>query len=154
MNAPTVIVTACNPSEDWDRTSALFDQSLALANKLSECGLPLLMVTDQGNPERPRLMPECATLHRTRLESLNVLDRHVEALVEGVLLSSRSAGWIWVPSDTPMLSPMTVLAVANALNSCPLAHAEHARQGGIPLGVGSEFYSELIQLGGYRRPVE
>jgi hypothetical protein len=149
MNAPTIIVTACVAADVRDEAWPLFDRSLALAQTLGACGLPILVVTDQ-EPTALGALPAGPVLHHLSPAAMHVLDRHIEALIEGVLLTSRSPGWIWVPADTPMLSPKTVLAVANALRASPLVHAEHAQQEGIPLGVGSEFFSELIQLTGHR----
>jgi len=40
--------------------------------------------------------------------------------------------------------------VAEGLKSNPLVHAEHAQQIGIPLGVGAELFSELVQLSSHR----
>lgn len=149
MNTPTVIVTDCVSADVFDEAWPQPDRSLALAQTLRTCGLPILVVTDQA-PTTLGASPGGLALHHLRLQAMHVLDRHIEALIEGVLLTSRSPGWIWVPADTPMLSPITVLAVANALRVSPLVHAEHAQQEGIPLGVSPEFFSELIQLNGYR----
>jgi len=150
MNAPTVIVTACSPLDGRGGASAWLDRSLALAEELRDCGLPILLLTDQATSTDGSHDLASPMLHSLQLASRHPLDRHVEALIEGVLLSARAPGWIWVPSDTPILSPKSVLAVAMALSACQLVHAEHAQQGGIPLGIGAEYYSELMQLSGHR----
>lgn len=139
---PTVIITSCQNS-----ANPLID----IGGVDSACGLQIVLVTNDqaARPSQAWIEPQ-TTLHRVSLGCLNPLDQHVEALIEGVMLSATSRGWIWVPSDTPMMRWATVMAVAEGLKSNPLVHAEHGQEAGIPLGVGAELFSELLKLSSHR----
>jgi CTP:molybdopterin cytidylyltransferase MocA len=148
--SPTVIITSCRDNAGQPDAMTSFDLAWGLAQILTPCGLPIVLVTDGALRATTAASVGQTTVHQARLHTLHPLDRHIEALVEGVLLSAHAPGWIWLPSDTPMMRPLTVSTVAQSLASNPLVHAEHIQQAGIPLGVGAELYSELIQLGGHR----
>lgn len=147
---PTIIVTSCHHRAGQGEVVGKLDRSWELARALTACRLPVVLVTSET-----RLQP--ATLGHgqhfnvcvVRPHAVRSLDQHIEALIEGVLLSARSAGWVWVPADTPMLRHETVMAVADKLGHASLTHAEHDQRAGIPLGIGPELYSELIHLNGY-----
>lgn len=147
---PTVIITSCRPGAEADPVMGVLDRSRELGRALALCNLPMVVVRSAG--EHPPALPHEAASHSVctfEPRSPNPLDQHTEALIEGVLLSARSPGWVWVPADTPMLRCATVCAVASELRHASLVHAEHAHSAGIPLGIGPELYSELIHLEGY-----
>lgn len=151
LASSTVIITSCEGNATpTPPPVATFDMAWELCRTLAPCGLPIVLVMDGAFEHANIHQSENTTLYPAKLNAAHPLDRHVEALIEGVLFSARSSGWIWIPCDTPMMRCATVLAVAEVLRSHPLVHAEHAQQAGIPLGIGTELYSELVQLNGHR----
>jgi CTP:molybdopterin cytidylyltransferase MocA len=151
LSSSTVIITACEGyATPMTPPVATFDMARELCRTLLPCGLSIVLVMDGASEHANTQHSENTTFYPVELNAVHPLDRHVEALVEGVLFSARSPGWIWIPFDTPMMRWATVQAVAEVLQSHPLVHAEHAQQAGIPLGIGAELYSEVVQLNGHR----
>jgi len=147
---PTVIITSGSNSAGRDGTVTMLEQARELARSLAACNMPIVLVTNEPGLH-PAALSNDASLSVCVIHphARSPLDQHIEALIEGVLFSARSPGWVWVPADTPMLRCDTVSAVADKLGNASLTHAEHDQRAGVPLGIGAELYSEVIHLCGY-----
>lgn len=147
---PTLLITSCRQEFRSDGVACTADHIWALVGSLRACRLPMVVVAAQAGEQGWPMDPHApVSVCRFQSPASDPLDSHVEALIEGVLFSARSPGWVWIPADMPLLDHATVAAVAAALRTASLTHAEHAQRAGVPLGVGQELYSELIHLGGY-----
>jgi len=71
-----------------------------------------------------------------------------DSIAAGVAARSGAAGWLMLPADMPMVQPLTLLAVANALSHHAVAYAQLRGQRGHPVGFGAELFSELMRLSG------
>jgi molybdenum cofactor cytidylyltransferase len=71
-----------------------------------------------------------------------------DSIAAGVAARADAPGWLLLPGDMPRVKPATIAAVARALESHPLAYAQHHGRRGHPVGFAAELYSELIALTG------
>lgn len=70
------------------------------------------------------------------------------SIAAGVAARPHAGGWLILPGDMPLVRPETILAVAEALRTHPVAYAQHRGKRGHPVAFDSELYSELIGLDG------
>jgi len=70
------------------------------------------------------------------------------SIAAGVSASGDADGWLIVPADMPLLQASSILAVAQALESFPVAYAQHRGRQGHPVGFSAELFSELVDLHG------
>lgn len=161
MNAPpTVIILAAGlgsrytgaghkleqllPDEQGDAAAVL---SLTLRNAIAS-RMPVLVVTTS----------ELAPLAHEDLAARDVIvvpsaapmrGRGMgDSIAAGVAARSDASGWLLLPADMPRVKPSTLRAVAGALESHPVAFAQHQGRRGHPVGFSGEMYSELIGLTG------
>jgi molybdenum cofactor cytidylyltransferase len=66
----------------------------------------------------------------------------------GVAARPDAGGWLILPGDMPRVQPLTLQAVARALEHHAVAYAQHKGRRGHPVGFSPELYSELIALSG------
>ena len=70
------------------------------------------------------------------------------SIAAGVAARPHAPGWLVMPGDMPLVRPDTMLAVAAALLTHPVAYAQHRGKRGHPVAFDAELYSELISLDG------
>lgn len=71
-----------------------------------------------------------------------------DSIAAGVVSRADASGWVVLPADMPRVRPGTLSAVAQALQSHPIAYAQYKGRRGHPVGFDAELYSELIALTG------
>ncbi|MBV8502871.1 MAG: nucleotidyltransferase family protein [Paucibacter sp.] len=70
------------------------------------------------------------------------------SIAAGVGAAGDANGWLIVPGDMPLMQPSSILAVAEAIKTYPVAYAQHRGRRGHPVGFSAELYSELLGLHG------
>lgn len=70
------------------------------------------------------------------------------SIANGVCARSEAPGWLILPADMPLVTPETLVAVAQALEHHPVAYAQHRGRRGHPVAFAAELYSELATLSG------
>jgi molybdenum cofactor cytidylyltransferase len=70
------------------------------------------------------------------------------SIAAGVGARPDAPGWVLLPADMPLVQPLTIAAVAQALEHHPIAYAQYQGRRGHPVGFGAELYSELVTLTG------
>jgi molybdenum cofactor cytidylyltransferase len=71
------------------------------------------------------------------------------SLVCGIAASREADGWVIALADMPFLQPATIEAVASRVaNSGRIALPAYRGERGHPVGFGSRYRDELLQLGG------
>jgi molybdenum cofactor cytidylyltransferase len=71
-----------------------------------------------------------------------------DSIAAAVRVTRESPGWLILPGDLPLVTPASLLAVAQALQSAQVAVPRHGRRFGHPVGFGATRLEELLQLGG------
>ncbi len=66
----------------------------------------------------------------------------------GVAARPDAGGWLILPGDMPRVQPVTLQAVARALEHHAVAYAQYKGRRGHPVGFSPELYSELAELSG------
>jgi molybdenum cofactor cytidylyltransferase len=147
---PTVILfspPASDGAEHGASTAAVLPQwsNLALTlQALANTGLHVVLAADTGTLQH-------AALH-ARLSNVTVLAKHggwrsiAEIVSTAALASSQADGWLILPLGLTMLRHQTLLEVAQAIHTHPIAYPLFKARKGHPLGVGRELFSELIRL--------
>jgi CTP:molybdopterin cytidylyltransferase MocA len=153
VNLPTLIILAdCAPGhaevapDASDRYAAQhFDPIDVTVRRAMDSGLPLRFVGPARLARRARAM-----LHETQVTELadeaqdgTGLARTISA---GVLASAQAPGWLLLPADMPMLRADTLSTLGLALRDHPLVFPTYRQQSGHPVGLSTEFFSELIRL--------
>ena len=69
-----------------------------------------------------------------------------KAIAAGVLSSTHAPGWLLWPAEVGLIEPDTLVQLAKAVQQYPMVFPEYRQQRGQPIGLSSEFYSELIRL--------
>lgn len=107
-------------------------------------GLPTLCLLPSGlaGPPPVDLPPSCLLMSA----ALNGASLDGAGIAQAVEATAQSAGWLLLPMHGVLPRATTVKAVADALRSHPMAVPSHGGRRGHPLGLGAEFYSELIRL--------
>ena len=111
-----------------------------------ETRLPLVVVTTAA------LAPSAARLVATR----DIVELSVDDLARGlgheiatgVSARADAQGWVVLPANMPLVRPLSMLAVAAALELHAVAYAQYRGRGGRLLGFAAELYSELMRLTG------
>ncbi|MEO8153501.1 MAG: nucleotidyltransferase family protein [Rhizobacter sp.] len=70
------------------------------------------------------------------------------SIAAGVAARSDASGWLILPADMPMVRASTLHAVAQELETHPIAFAQYRGRRGHPVGFAAELYSELVMLTG------
>jgi len=70
------------------------------------------------------------------------------SIAAGVAARPHAGGWLVLPGDMPLVTPATLVAVAQALGQHAVVYAQHKGRRGHPVGFGAELFSELVQLSG------
>ncbi len=152
---PTVIVLAAGRGRRFAGAQHKLAQTLGASTVLASTlnhviasGLPLIVVTTDA------LEPQAREWVAARdIVSLPQADSPHDpgmgrSIAAGVQARPQSAGWLVLPADMPLVRPDTLLRVASALSTHPIAFAQHRGQRGHPVGFSSELYSELSLLTG------
>jgi molybdenum cofactor cytidylyltransferase len=71
-----------------------------------------------------------------------------DSIAAGVAARGDAAGWLILPADMPRVKPATLRAIAQAIETHPIAYAQHRGRRGHPVGFAAEMYSELVALTG------
>lgn len=153
VTLPTLIILAdCAPGpsslahdELETETSLHFDPIDVTVRRAMDSGLPLRFVGPTLLARRARAM-----LHEAQVTELSEegpegtgLARTISA---GVLASAQAPGWLLLPADMPMLRADTLSILGLALREHPLVFPTYRQQSGHPVGLSTEFFSELIRL--------
>lgn len=159
MNAtvapPTIVVLAAGLGSRFAGAGHKLAQPLAAASVLAttlrnaiESRLPVVVVTTA----------ELAPIAQAQVAARDLLVVPAAApmrgrgmgdsIAAGVAARGDAAGWLILPADMPRVKPSTLRAVAQAIESHPIAYAQHHGRRGHPVGFAAELYSELISLSG------
>lgn len=110
----------------------------------AQVSLPTLCLLPPGLGAPPPVdLPASCMLLSANLDGTGLSGAGIAQAVEA---TAQSAGWLLLPMQGPLPRAATVKAVAEALRSHPMAAPSHGGRRGHPLGLGAEFYSELIRL--------
>ena len=110
----------------------------------TQVGLPTLCLLPPGLGAPPPIdLPPSCLLMSAPLDGSSLSGAGIAQAVEA---TAQSAGWLLLPMQGALPRAATVKAVAEALRSHPMAAPSHGGRRGHPLGLGAEFYSELIRL--------
>jgi molybdenum cofactor cytidylyltransferase len=132
------------PDDDGGHAALL---SLALRHALAS-GLPVIAVTT--SELAPLAQLEIAARDVVIVPSAaRVRGRGMgDSIAAGVVARPDAPGWLLLPADMPRVKPGTLRAVAAALETHPVAFAQHQGRRGHPVAFSAELYSELIGLTG------
>ena len=153
ITRPVVVVLAAGKGSRFAGTqhklAQPFGQSTVLGSALCSAlasGLPVVVVTIAA------LAAE-ATRHVASRDVIVVRDEEAargmgHSIAAGVLARPDAPGWLVLPGDMPLVSPATLLAVADAVAEHPVVYAQYHGRRGHPVGFGAELLSELRHLSG------
>lgn len=154
--APTVIVLAPAqqrrepPTSSGDASPWLFHGLLTQVARAIDSGLPVAVVAPSATLEAiQRARPQDSLIH-SPLETPVPEGGLAEALRVGVQTCATSPGWIMLPAQLPLLQADTLREIGAQLHFHAVAYASHQNQPGMPIGFGSELYSELIRVSSER----
>jgi molybdenum cofactor cytidylyltransferase len=135
-SVPTVVVLAAGGGTRFDGDGPKLGQRLGAASVLGHtlgavvsAGLPLVVVTVAALVDAARsvvasrdivLLPPVGSASR---EPLGV----GFSIAAGVGARPHVPGWLILPGDMPLVQPQTLRQVARALDTAPVAYAQHAR---------------------------
>jgi molybdenum cofactor cytidylyltransferase len=152
---PTIIVLAAGLGSRFAGDGPKLAQPLAAASVLAttlrnaiESRLPVVVVTTA----------ELAPIAQAQVAARDLLVVPAAApmrgrgmgdsIAAGVAARGHAGGWLVLPADMPRVRPSTLQAVAQAIETHPIAYAQHQGRRGHPVGFAAELYSELIALTG------
>ena len=144
---PTLIVLADMPAsalpDAGQRPISIVEQKLRIG---LESGLPVVLVAPSLIAEEAR-----AILPGNSIVELPTADpqrgpQQAKAIAAGVLSSTHAPGWLLWPTEVGLVEPETLVQLAKAVQQYPMVFPEYRQQRGQPIGLSSEFYSELIRL--------
>ena len=130
---PTVIVLASGRGERFRASGGATHKLDALL-----CGKPVLQHVLEA--VRASGMP----WHVERAEHATMGD----SITAAVRATRRAHGWLIMPGDMPLVTPGSLLAVAQALQGAPVAAPRHAGRRGHPVGFSAGLLDAMLQLGG------
>lgn len=149
MNSqPTLIVVAdmTPPSEEGGTSLSVLAQTLRIG---LETELPMVLVAPPEVAEFARAtlpgndIVELTDVNGTGRSRSDCLARAVAA---GVLASPHAPGWLIWPGDMADVMPQTLKELAQSVTRYPMVFPQYKQQRGHPVGLSSEFFSELIRL--------
>lgn len=149
MNSnPTLIVVAdmTPPSAEGGTSLSILAQTLRVG---LETELPMVLVAPPEAAAFARAtLPGNAIVElldgpNTHLSKQDVLAR---AVATAVLASPHAPGWLIWPGDMCDLMPHTLKEIAAGVGRYPMVFPQYRQQRGHPVGLSSEFFSELIRL--------
>lgn len=111
------------------------------------CNLPVLLsATSEFAESAKRTLPGNSII-ATNIQDLQISEPDINAILvaAGVAASPNSNGWIAAPLGTP-ISAETIQKIVRAMEFYPMVSTQYRQVIGFPLGLSSEFYSELTQL--------
>ncbi|MBT9594713.1 MAG: nucleotidyltransferase family protein [Vitreoscilla sp.] len=153
--APTIIVLGAGRGARYTGARHKLAESLGGASVLSHTvrhaiasGLPVLVVTT------PHFVDEVTGLVARR--DIVVLGEHTgvapggmgDSIAAGVAARPGAGGWLVLPADMPLVQPSTLVSVAGAIGTQPVAYAQYQGRRGHPVAFGAELFSELVRLSG------
>lgn len=108
--------------------------------------LPTVLVCDKtlSGHARSLLPGNCIVEHEPGV--MHPDDALLSTMEAGMLASSQSDGWLFLPASASMLKARTLQLVAQALGHNPIAYPRYQARRGVPMGFGRELFSELIHL--------
>lgn len=148
MNSlPTLIVLA-DPTAQYAAES---DAMAALAHTLRvglESSLPMVLVAPPPAAEYARtLLPSNDVVELTDSSGLfSRPDTLAKAVAAGVLASPHAPGWLLWPADMGEVQAETLRLIAHGVGHYPMVFPQYRQRRGHPVGLSSEFFSELIRL--------
>lgn len=148
MNSlPTLIVLA----DPTPRSSAEPEVMTALAHTLRiglESGLPMVLVAPTAAAEFARtLLPGNDVVELTDTNGHQPRnDLMARSVAAGVLASPHAPGWLLWPADMAEIQVDTLRVLAQGVGHYPMVFPQFLQRRGHPVGLSSEFFSELIRL--------
>lgn len=148
MNSlPTLIVLA----DPIPRSAAEPEVMTALAHTLRvglESGLPMVLVAPTPAAEFARtLLPGNDVVELTDVNGLEARnDLMARSVAAGVLASPHAPGWLLWPADMGDIQSDTLRLLAQGVSHHPMVFPQFHQRRGHPVGLSSEFFSELIRL--------
>ncbi len=148
MNSlPTLIVLA-DPTSHYEEGAGAM---IALAHTLRtglESGLPMVLVAPPAAAEYARtLLPSNDVVELTSPNGpLSRPDTLAKAVAAGVLASPHAPGWLLWPADMGEVQADTLRLIAHGVAHYPMVFPQFRQRRGHPVGLSSEFFSELIRL--------
>lgn len=112
---------------------------------IATAGLPVVLDGSWPGGEQA-VLNVAPSIKATIVPSQRTKGCAADFVASAVLLSAQAEGWLILPASMPMLRARTLLSIALALQSHPIAYPQYRAQRGHPLGVGKELFSELIRL--------
>lgn len=152
---PTVIVLAAGRGSRFRGAGHKLEQPIEGGNVLVgtlrhaiASHLPVVVVTTEAL--EPMVRPLVATrdvIVLPEVGSRGGLGMGV-SIAAGVSARPDVPGWLILPADMPLVQPASMVAVAKALETHPVAYAQYKGRRGHPVGFNAELYSELVALSG------
>lgn len=149
MNSlPTLIVLA-DPTPQYAEAP---EAMTALAHTLRtglESGLPIVLVAPPAAAEFARAHLPGNDVVELAAPSDNLLSRPdtlAKAVAAGVLASPHAPGWLLWPADMGEVRADTLRLIAQGVGHYPMVYPQYCQRRGHPVGLSSEFFSELIRL--------
>lgn len=144
---PTLIVLADMPAsaqpDSGQRPLSEVQHKLRIG---LESGLPLVLVAPPAIAEKARaILPGNSVVELPTTEPPRG-PQQARAIAAGVLSSTHAPGWLLWPAELGLIEPDTLVQLAKAVQQYPMVVPEYRQQRGQPVGLSSEFYSELIRL--------
>lgn len=149
MNSnPTLIVVAdmTPPSAEGGTALSILAQTLRVG---LEAELPMVLVAPTDAAEFARaILPGNAIIELVDGQDgpSHKQDTLAKAVAAGVLASPHARGWLIWPGDMCDVMPDTLKKVASGVGRYPMVFPQYRQQRGHPVGLSSEFFSELIRL--------
>ena len=150
---PAIVVLAAGSSRRVVGATNRLEQPLAAGSVFEttlrhviETRLPLVVVTTATlAPAAGRLV---ATRDIIELGAEELAQGIGHAIATGVSARAEAQGWVLLPAGMALVRPLSMLAVAAALELHAVAFAQYRGRDGRPVGFAAELFSELIRLRG------
>ena len=149
---PTLIVLA----DPTPQRVAERDAVMALEHTIHvglASGLPMVLVA-------PSAVAEYARTFLPSNDVVEMTDNHIDprsaphalakAVAAGVMASPHAPGWLLWPADMGDLRSETLRTIAQGVCHYPMVFPQYRQRRGYPVGLSSEFFSELIRLNSER----
>jgi molybdenum cofactor cytidylyltransferase len=136
---PTVIVLAAGRSERFRAASGGFDKLLAPLHGRAVRDWVLAAVQNSGLPWH--------VVERSHTAHLN-LPGMGDSIACGVAATAQAQGWLVLPADLPLIQPVTLLQVAQALQTHAVVVPTWQGERGHPVGFAASCRDALLALTG------
>lgn len=144
---PTLIVLADMPAsaqpDAGQRPISIVEHKLRIG---LESGLPVVLVAPHPIAEEARAILSGNSIVELPTAEHQRGPQQAKAIAAGVLSSTHAPGWLLWPAEVGLVESDTLVQLAKAVQQYPMVFPEYRQQRGQPIGLSSEFFSELIRL--------